>query len=174
MPAKIGRFRGTLVCLRSETAVCVSLATLHRATANNSGETDRRQCPTEADGSESLNTTGSATGTAWRTCHREGHSHQAETALNEAVLLLLEGWVMRCCCCRHDCALNGRCEISIVTDGSQPTNTGGQAFPTVRSRRSQQSGRGAARSALDLDATPRAWGRDPGPVSYIVTTTEWC
>lgn len=35
-PAKIGRLcrrrGGTLVCLRSETAVCVSLATLHRAT----------------------------------------------------------------------------------------------------------------------------------------------
>ena len=82
IPAKIGPLRRRPWHPRlleiGDSGVCLARSTASRHRQTNSGETHRRECSTEADDSDFLNTTGSATGTAWRACHREDHLDQAE------------------------------------------------------------------------------------------------
>lgn len=153
--------------------VCLARYTTSRHRQTNSGEPD---CPTEADDSESLNTTGSASGTAWSSCHREEHCAKERVA----VLLQLEGWVMRCRC-KHDCAFNGRREM-FDRDGWQPTNKlCWTSFPDSEDEGANCRRRGAGRSASVPDATPEGLVPGPGLVRrvwscrdrVVLTRREW-
>lgn len=141
--------------------MCVSLATLRRATGKQTaGKPTGDRCPTEAEDSESLNTAGSATGTAWSSCHRQEYSHQAEGAKRGSR-------------CKHDCAFNGRRGM-FDRDGWQPTNKlCWTSFPDSEDEGANGRGRGAARSASVPDATPCMV---PGPslVGSGHVATKWC